>query len=65
MKEKPTATFRHVQFFETIEGDRVATVEGCHHPLLGSQRSVHTSIVLNGDENKFETLNTIYVKEQK
>lgn len=65
MKEKPTATFQYVEFFETSKGDRVAVVGSCHHPVLGFERIVHTSIVLNGDENMFETLNTIYVKEQK
>lgn len=65
MNNKPKATFQHVEFFETSKGDRVAVVKQCNHPLLGNHPSVHTSIVLNGDENMFETLNTIYVKEQK
>lgn len=65
MSDKPTAIFRHVEFFETSKGDRVAIVNWCNHPVLGFERIVHTSIVLNGDENMFETLNTIYVKEQK
>ena len=65
MNDKPTATFRYVEFFETSKGDRVATVNWCNHPVLGFEHIVHTSIVLNGDENMFETLNTIYVKEEK
>lgn len=65
MSDKPKATFQYVDFFETINGDRVAVVGWCHHPVLGLERIVHTTIVLNGDENMFETKNTIYVKEQK
>lgn len=71
---KPKATYESVEFKEVnpvgFTGDlqvehplRVAIVTNCKHPLLGFERVVYTSLVVSGDENGFETLNTIYSPE--
>jgi hypothetical protein len=71
---KPTATYKSVVFKEVnpvgFTGElqvehplRVAVVHDCTHPLLGYERVIYTSLVVSGDENGFETLNTIYSPE--
>lgn len=71
---KPKATYESVEFKEVnpvgFTGElqvehplRVAVVHNCKHPLLGHEDVVYTSLVVSGDENGFETLNTIYSPE--
>jgi hypothetical protein len=75
MKQKPIVTFvGEADFFTDLITDEQkelykqdsneitqAVVYGVVHPILGRQRKVITSIVVNKfDDGSFETLNTIY-----
>ena len=75
MKEKPIVTFvGEADFFTDFITDEQkelykqdsnentqAVVYAVVHPILGRQRKIFTSIVVNKfDDGSFETLNTIY-----
>lgn len=63
-EDKPIVRFRgEPSFFEYRgqEGNLVAMVRACDHPVWGSQ-TVRTSLVVQKNEDgSFETLNTRYI----
>ena len=61
---KPTVKYvGEAKFFSDALGNERASVYGIDHPLLGSQ-SIRTSRVLSKQANgSFETLNTIYERQ--
>ena len=72
---KPTATYESVEFKEVnpvgFTGElqvehplRVAIVRDCVHPLLGHEEIIYTSLVVKGDVDGFETLNTMYKRKE-
>lgn len=64
LKEKPVVHYRP-NVWDEIEEGRSGWVYALDHPRLGEQQ-VHTSkILIVGQNGQFETLNTIYVPEQK
>ena len=58
---------RYSERLGSLKVGRVTTLAGIEgHPLLGDQRLVRTSTVLDvrDDGNTIETLNTIYIKKE-
>ena len=64
LKEKPVVHYRPDPY-DFIKEGKGAEVYALDHPRLG-ERYVYTSkVIVVGQNGQFETLNTIYVPEQK
>jgi hypothetical protein len=59
---KPVAWYDSARIYMNPQDYLVAEVYNVDHPILGYEPTVWTSVVVSGDEDGFETLNTVYKK---
>jgi hypothetical protein len=59
---KPVAWYDSAKIYMNSQDYLVAEVYNVEHPTLGIAPTVWTSVVVEGDEEGFETLNTVYKK---